>query len=507
MSSNLYTLSLEPYDDVASIQDRLLTVRARRVLLLWPPGASILRRKLDLLRVQRQAARLGMQIALVTSDWTVIEHAGDLDISVFPDEQAAAQSRWKSARTHVFDAPGSPARAGTLAETRAALASAAGPRPALRWSIFVGLLAAIVVGFLIAAPSATVVITPASRQVHETVTVIADPALTDIDIENHRMPAAVAQLEATARVTIQSTGLESAGASQAQGLVVFGNLSAQPIVIALGTVVATSDTYPVRFETLVETTLPAGDSVGVQIPVRALPEYSGPAGNVDPGAINRLENEFSGVVSVTNPNATYGGTIQERRLVTADDHERLRVLGRQQVLQNARDILLHQLAGDQFLVDGSLVILEERPQWTNFSAFVGDAAESVSLDLRARVQAVVVDERLAQQVAYTALAPYVKPGQEIAPGALAFARGEILQIEPQGRVTFLMSVSGSIAESINADAVRGRLVGISVDEARRRLENELLLDPARPVRITTWPGGYGRMPFIPVRISVRVNTP
>jgi hypothetical protein len=46
-----------------------------------------------------------------------------------------------------------------------------------------------------------------------------------------------------------------------------------------------------------------------------------------------------------------------------------------------------------------------------------------------------------------------------------------------------------------------------VSEARRRLEGELLLDPAHPPRIATWPGWYPRMPVLPVRIAVEVRLP
>ncbi|MBN2304862.1 MAG: hypothetical protein JXQ72_10315, partial [Anaerolineae bacterium] len=262
-----------------------------------------------------------------------------------------------------------------------------------------------------------------------------------------------------------------------------------------------------RFETQIETTLPAGDVVPIQVPVQALSTYAGGQGNVDPGAINRVEGALAGLVAVTNPNATYGGAVQELSTVTAQDHERLLILGRQQVLQNARDLLLHELAGEQFLVPGSVVIVGERPEWTLYSHLVGDLSESVSLDLRADVQAVVVDEQQARQVAFAGLAPYIQPGLEIAPDALRFSRGDILQIEPDGQVTFLMIVSGNIAVSIDADHVRQRVTGVSVSEARRRLDRELLLDPDRPPQITTWPGWFPRMPVLPVRINVKVESP
>jgi hypothetical protein len=70
-----------------------------------------------------------------------------------------------------------------------------------------------------------------------------------------------------------------------------------------------------------------------------------------------------------------------------------------------------------------------------------------------------------------------------------------------------MIVRGNIAVAIDGGQVRDRVTGVSVDEAYRRLERELLLDPDRPPQITTWPGWFGRMPLLPVRITVNVNSP
>ena len=512
MAPTLYTLQLEPYDDVVSIRDRLSFVKASHVLLMCPPGAPVLRRKLDLLLVQRQAMRLKMRIALITDDLNLIEYADELNISVFPDEQTARVDRWKRPRATVFDPPRDPNEQAEIVDhvlrQRTPLSRAALRRRRMgRWITFAALVAAFMLSLFLAVPSATVSVTPASRQIYENVAIVADPALTDIDIENRRMPASVVPLQATSSVTVQTSGKETAGMSRAQGLVTFTNNADQPISIPLGTIIATSGAYPIRFETLIETTLPAGNAASVQVPIQALPEHAGAVGNVSPGSINRLESDFADLMTVTNPNATYGGAVQEVHIVTADDHERLLVLGRQQLLQNARDELLHNLSGDQFLVPGSISITTERPEWTVYSAVVGDMAESVSLSLRADVQGVVVDEAQAQQVAFSALAPYVQPGLEIEPGDIVFTRGDILDLDPGGRVTFLMVVKGNIAVSIDKSAVRDRMVGISVSEARDRLERQLLLDPDRPPRITTWPPWYNRMPVLPVRINVKVNTP
>lgn len=514
MAQKIWTLKLEPYDDAVSVRDRLTFAPVQRVLLVWPSQGRVLTRKLDLLLVQRQATALGLRIALVTEDFDVLDHARELNISAFENATIAVQSRWKEPRDKVFVPPprdedeqakiaervvqmrGGPA---TLAERRL--------RQVARWIMFIVLVGSLLGGVLLTMPSATVSLTPASRQIFETVTIIADPNLPDIDIEHYQMPAQLVTLQATARVTVEATGVEAAGATRAQGLVTFRNTTGEPVLIPRGTVVATSATFPVRFETLIETTLPAGDGLTVNVPVQALPHHAGVEGNVGAGRINRVEATFAAVVTVTNINATYGGAIQEVKTVTQYDHDHLLDEARKQVKENARDLLLHQLSGDQFLVPGSITIIAERPDWTIYSAIVGDLTDSVTIDFRAEVQAVVVDERMAQQVAYAGLAPYIQPGLQISQQALSFTRGDIIHIEPSGRVTFLMTVRGNIAVAIDADRVRDRLTGLSVDDAHRRLNNEFLLDVTRPPTIDTWPPWFDRLPWLPVRIIVKVNAP
>ena len=117
-----------------------------------------------------------------------------------------------------------------------------------------------------------------------------------------------------------------------------------------------------------------------------------------------------------------------------------------------------------------------------------------------------MDEQQARQVAYAGLAPYIQPGLEVSPDALTITRGDIEQIDRDGRVTFQMVVDGKLAVALDADAVRERVAGVSVTEAQRRLDREFVLDPAHPPQIDTWPGWWNRLPVLPVRITVKVVT-
>src|SRR5690606_24968109 len=76
----IQTIQLEPYDDVVSIRDRLQFVKVRRVLLIFPKHGEVLRRKLDLVLIQREAARRNIQIALLCKNPDVAEHAASINI-------------------------------------------------------------------------------------------------------------------------------------------------------------------------------------------------------------------------------------------------------------------------------------------------------------------------------------------------------------------------------------------------------------------------------------------
>src|SRR5579859_5737137 len=98
----LQIIQLEPYDDVVSVRDRLSFVSTDRVLLVWPRRGEILKRKLDLVLIQREAARQGARLALITGDPTVIDHAAELNISTFESVRVSQRRRWKRPRSKVF---------------------------------------------------------------------------------------------------------------------------------------------------------------------------------------------------------------------------------------------------------------------------------------------------------------------------------------------------------------------------------------------------------------------
>ena len=105
-------------------------------------------------------------------------------------------------------------------------------------------------------------------------------------------------------------GLARREASKAVGSVVFGvsEPAIQEITVPKGTVVATNEESPLRFETVESVSIPAG-ALSVHAQVNALGE--GRAYNVKAGKITVMVTPVAGVQTVTNPDDCTSGTDRE----------------------------------------------------------------------------------------------------------------------------------------------------------------------------------------------------
>lgn len=512
--SNIQTIKLEAYDDVISVRDRLQFVTLRRALLILPKNTRILTRKLDILLIQREAARRRIQLALLSSDPDHADHAYSLNISCFTSVQQARSHRWKRGQTKMFvDRTDRPTTAVQHPYELIGVASRLKPtltnrQKRMEWLKQVGigaLVAVILLGAMLTAiPSATVILSPAADAIREPITITADSAATNLDSRQNIVPSQSLRLVVAGdRITIASTGRRVGEDSLAQGRVVFTNLSPDPIFIPAGTVVSTNSTPSARFQTTTDAPIAIGGTA--EAPIIALADTQGLLGNLSAEAINRVEGPLETQLSVRNPAPTFGGGLVELPIVTQEDHSRLVTLARAAVIQAGRTELLLQLpSADKFLVPDSVHIVEERPEWFTYSAQVGDVAESVSLEMRGAVEAVVVDELQARQLAFLVLSQRLPPGRELNDSSLVYRR-ESGGLDDQGRYRFQMFVEGEIPFAIDADAVANRINGMTIGSAKKTLEQEWVLDPRYPPEIRIFPFSTGVMPLLPVRIQVEIR--
>lgn len=507
-------IQLERHDDVVSVRDRLGFLQAERVLLVWPERGAILQRKLDLVMIQREASRMNAKLGLVTEDFTVAEHAAELNIPVFYSIKEARRARyWRGDPPWLFtgrdDRPKGegPTAAELIARGRQQPVALPPEFQAVRrvvgWLIFAVVMAVFLVGLYIVAPGAHITLRPAADQVSVTIPVVADPELTGVNLIDRAIPARIVGVEVEWSTTVPTTGLVTQPSTPATGTVVFSNLLADAVVVPAGTVVRTTAADPVRFRTTEEVAVPEGIASTAEAPIEALPEFVGLVGNVGANLINRVEGPLGVRLGVSNPAATRGGGVTEAPAVTKDDYERLRAALLQQLQQRAYAEMSSPdwIGPAEFIAIDSLavvLVLEE-----TYSEYIGQPAESVSLEMRVVVQGVVVDEQYARQVAYAALAERVGRGFRILDDTLTFVRGDELGVDDARRVTFLMTGAGDIASAIDEQWVRTQVTGLPLDRAIGNLNAALPLE--QPPRIELWPNWLGRMPLLPIRIDVTVE--
>ncbi|NDJ84610.1 MAG: hypothetical protein GYB66_01880 [Chloroflexi bacterium] len=506
-------IQLETYDDVVSVKDRLQFVEAGRVLLVFPTTGRILQRKLDLVLILREAARRDLRLALVVQDVAVVENARELNIACFYTVEEARTQRWTRPRAKVFvdrqDRPQSThdpyelMMAATRLKPPLSRAQQSWLR-VFRGGVFGVAILALLFGLFVTVPSARVTLSPARDELNVTINIVADPSLETARPESLRITASRMRIPSEATVTIETSGKRPAENSLAEGIVTFTNNTELAHFIPVGTIVQTASVPPVQFQTTEEAALPARQGATVKVAIRALDSNPGLSGNQPAGAIERIEGDLSDSITVTNQNATYGAGLREIAFVTAFDHERLLTLARQQVRQNARDLLLIDLdESTSLIVPETINVINERE--VIYSAQVDQPAESVTLTLKATVEATIIDLTEARLAAFTNLGRYMTGEREFDDRNLTYRTGEIQQILEDGSVVFQMRIEGTTYVNIDANQVRERLAGLSEREARNTLEREYLLDPRHSPEVETWPGFLNRMPVLPMRIEVDIR--
>lgn len=510
----LQIIQLEPYDDVISVRDRLSFVKTERVLLVWPRASTILKRKLDLVLIQREAARRGARLALVTNDLDVIEHATELNISTFDSPNASYKARWKRPRNKVFiDRSDRPDNAPDAYELRLAASRLRPLTPQQqRTQRFARIIAALILVTVIAAviylfvPSAEIILIPAQRQINTPVQLVADPAITGVDVNSGHIPAAYLEILVTTKATIPTTGSKNVPNTLASGTVIFTNNTDSAIFIPAGTVVSTFGFQPARFHTTSDANVDGGQTV--QVTIEAMQDTAGAAGNIEANLISSIEGPLGESLAVHNAESTRGGTVRQQGIVTKADADTLLELAREKIRQTSLAEFSPRLTGTQIIVPDSIKIVEERPEWLSYSAFVGDGADNLTLSMQAKVRALVIDLQLARQATLAKLATQIENGWQIVPESVSFKTfkpSDILSMDAKGQVTFYMSASANVALIIDPERVRRQITGVTVSDAMNMLERNWLLDTRYPPEIKVWPEVFRRLPVLPMRITVNVR--
>lgn len=510
MAKAIEFVQIESGEDASAVRDRLSFLRGKNVLLIWPEEGTALTRKLDLVLVQREAMRRAIRLAIVTHDPQVITHARELNISTFETIGASQRGRWKRGRTKVFanryqKPEGELEPEDLMGVASRVRAPAKLPMPTLlRLLLVIAVIGALGGLAYVALPSATVTLTiPVTRISAESV-ITALPSASAVDVENGVIPARVQPVEIQESGTREATGVQNLPDTFATATVTFVNKGGSAIEIPAGTVLTATAEETVRFLTTTDAVLPAGIDQRVDVSVEAAADSSGARGNVAAGQINAVQTSWADQVTVTNLLAASGGETRVLPVVQQSDIDLLRSMIRQQLFTRALSELNGYLTESEFVIEETLRITSNRADWIELSADVGDFAESVTMSMRAIVEAVIVNTRFGERVAFANLGRAVQ-GQTIEPGSIEYTRGPIIDVGEDGAVQFALSASAQVVPVISTADLSGRITGMTVNEAQTYLAGAAGLPAGTQTDIQiNAPWGTDRLPLLPIRINVRV---
>nr|MBN1229757.1 baseplate J/gp47 family protein [Anaerolineae bacterium] len=501
-------IHLEPHDDIVSVRDKLGWIRAPRVLLVFPEDKShkILQDRLDLVLLQREVIRRKSQLALITRDPIVIDHARDLGIPTFRTVDASQNKYWRTisekqpivreAQPVSLDQELAEAGSRLTKQNRERLAKV---QRILGIILLTILLVTLLTSAYIVIPRATIYLDPAGNQVTVTTTITANPSAADSNIEHAQIGARFVGVEVASSASVETTGTAALPTESSRGIVVFTNLIPEQVTIPKGTIVRTSAAQPVRFETLVDATLPGRVGGNVEVPIIAV--EPGFTGNVPSERINEVEGSLAGRVGVINTEPTRGGNVTDIQAVSEADISRVRGILLQQLHQRALAEMQSDLLFEQEFVPVETLIVAIIHSEI-YSSNVGQAADELRLTMRVTIQGTAIDERLAREVVYDELAGKMGMGYVITSDTLIFRRGDVLGVDDERRVTFIMQGSGEVVTAIDPSSVQELVRGVSLREASLRLDRELALDtpPEIDIRPSFWP----TLPYLSKRIVIRI---
>jgi hypothetical protein len=516
----VHTIYLDSDDDIVSLCDRLeWSWEEGRVILVLPDEGHLLADWLDLVQLRRCAERLRLEAALVTRDGDVAGQAKALGFPTFSSVRSAQKGRrrwWRGRRGwHAPTRPGGPVRLGqarplkSLADEadRREMYRRLTPRPGWkRWLwrylgivLFFLTVAAFFLVVAYAVPGATVTLHPQVQPLQVSKQIVADPQLETINFSGSSVPARLLPVSVAWQAEVATTGSIDLPAAAARGSVVFVNSVETPVTVPAGTVVSTTAGERITFKTLEAVAVPA--AVGGTAEVGVVAVEPGPTGNVAANMVNRIEGALALQLEVRNLEAMTGGGVRTVPAVSEKDQERLRA----QVLQHLQALAAAEmqelLTEDEFLARDSLRVVEIREE--TYSRFPGEPAERLALEIRADLDGTAVDASQANDLVYEEVAAAVQPGYELVPSTLHFYADEVLGVDNQGRVTFLMIGEALSAASLDLEEPVGRIAGQKVGVATAYLFEQLPL--RRYPTIQIWPNWFDRMPYLSLRIHTKVE--
>jgi len=490
---------LEPHDDYNSVRDKLNWTQSPRVLIVWPGRGRLLFRRFDLVMLQRYSLKNGIQIGLVTLDPDVLHHAKSLHIPTFESLDSQPEKAWRARGELKISKPTS---SGVLSSLQSGLNRTTQLHPRMILisrilSFSVGLLAITILVMLLV-PRAVITIEPEIIDLVETYSLDLDTGQFEIITSHPRLPARQVTSVLEGRLRLPTTGSTAQPDQPAHGEVTFTNLTDESLEIPVGTTVRTLDPTAPYF--LTQSRIYLDPEEGAQTTVGVVASSPGPEGNVSAEEIQAIDGPLGLSATVSNVDQLTGGSLEIRSAVASADLMRLRLELEKSLLDNAYQALLGLALEGEDLIPGSIRILETIE--TRFSNDIGDAADSLELNLLIEFEGQVYSPDQLYSVMKQVLIDDLSRGENIKPDTLKII--EVSDIVPGNTgedSSIEVTISSQSYVGIDHEMIRKIVRGRIEFEALEDLIAEVPLEELLSVDIS--PAWLHRFPLLDLQIHVR----
>lgn len=492
-------IPLESHDDLISVRDRMSWAKTPRILLVWPTSTRIQLRPLDLKVLQRHAASLGAQLGLVTRHRNIRREAQALGIPVFGSTGEAQRRPWpERERRRKRERRRTQASLLLLREQVQARGDAWRSYPVVRiGSFLLGVLAVLALVSLFI-PHAQVILTPETQAQSVTLPVQADPSVKSVFITGS-IPAREVSMVVEGSQEVQASGYVPIPQTKAKGTVTFRNLTEQPVSIPVGTSLTSTGLPGIRFVTTGSGELPGGLKETIDLPVEA--ENAGTAGNVGAGAIQAIEGDLGLQVTVTNEEATIGGSNRTTPAANDADIARLREGLLDDLQKKALNEMGNSLAsGDELFSDSVKMkqILNE-----SYDPPLGQPGRKVTLSMKVEYTATYASGNDLTQLAGTVLNASLPTGFAPTGKPFTFEPTSPRLTDDAGVTRWTVRVSRQLEKQVEPGRVIPLVQGHSMVVAVSHLQDALALTSEPVIRLT--PEWWPWLPLIPFNITVELR--
>jgi hypothetical protein len=494
-------IQLEPHDDIISARDKMTWGQSSRILLVWPKRGKILRRRVDLVLLQRQGVHLGAQVALVTKDQIVNDFADEIGIPVFRSSKEAQKYVWDSPKENIRSMRPPGQKHPGLKDLRMTgdLLHQSPRRRSdqIGWRLTffsLGVLSVLALA-LFFFPSAKVVLTPVLKEQEIDLDVRANWGLPAPN-PSGGIPAYSTTVMVEGQKESPATGSVSSPDGYAAGTVRLTNLTDKPVEVPLGTALRTLTDPQIRFITQAYLRVPAGPGKEAEVEVRAV--LPGSSGNIEADQIRAVEGDIGLRLSGTNPQPLVGGEERSVRSPTSEDYQQLRndLLDRMQTMALAN--LEQKKSPDQKILPASIQIQQILEEIVDPP--VGQPGDQIRMKLRAEYSAVYVNGKDMKIVSQTGLDANIPTGYQPVPDSLT----TIDLQEPAKHENGIIEWKIRAVRKIQASAPRGQVIaavlGHTPSEAVRSIKGFLPLQ--KDPEITLYPSWWPILPYLPFRLEV-----